>query len=153
MPCKECESGMWKWGERGDCQYESLSDCEEANTEYYLDEVAPKIDAEETNLDIDHQFDFTSKQMEELHTNGELIVTVEGEDEDGEPTTMNIKFTYNAEEEVEEVDDEEKKKPNYKAEEITNEDLEKEYAKLTVSMLDDELDEYIDKIAKSIKKL
>jgi hypothetical protein len=35
MPCKECENGLWKWGETGECQYDSLSECEEANKDYY----------------------------------------------------------------------------------------------------------------------
>ena len=33
MPCKKCEEG-YKWGETGDCQYDTLQDCEDANTSY-----------------------------------------------------------------------------------------------------------------------
>ena len=35
MPCLECENGKWKFGETGKCQYDSKSDCETANKDYY----------------------------------------------------------------------------------------------------------------------
>ena len=31
MPCKKCENEKWKWGENGECQYDSKEACEEAN--------------------------------------------------------------------------------------------------------------------------
>lgn len=31
MPCIECEDGKFKWGENGDCIYDSQEECEEAN--------------------------------------------------------------------------------------------------------------------------
>jgi ATP-dependent Clp endopeptidase proteolytic subunit ClpP len=34
MPCKKCESGKYKWGDYGDCKYDSLSECESANSGY-----------------------------------------------------------------------------------------------------------------------
>jgi hypothetical protein len=34
MPCTKCEEGKYKWGETGDCQYDTLQDCEDANTSY-----------------------------------------------------------------------------------------------------------------------
>ena len=43
MPCKECENGKVKWGETGDCQYDSISECEEANKDYYEDMKETKI--------------------------------------------------------------------------------------------------------------
>ena len=82
--------------------------------------------------DVDYTMSFTQEQMEELHTNGEIIVHIEEEGKE-----MVIKFTYNPEE----VDEDEM------------EEMNKEYNELTTSMLDDELDEYIDKIADSIKRL
>ena len=39
MPCYECEQGKWRFGETGDCQYESKSDCETANKDYYAEET------------------------------------------------------------------------------------------------------------------
>ncbi len=35
MPCEECENGNVKWGQSGDCQYDSIAECEAANKDYY----------------------------------------------------------------------------------------------------------------------
>jgi len=37
MPCEECENGKWRWGESGECQYDSKSQCEESNADYYAE--------------------------------------------------------------------------------------------------------------------
>ena len=127
MPCEQCEEGLYRWGENGECMYETLEDCQLANQDTYLEEtLKPKSD-----VPVDFVMNFTKEQMEELHREGEVLIEVEG-NEEGEK--MNILFTYEAEEEREEVE-------------------EVEYDKLTASMLDDELDEYIDKIVDSIKDL
>jgi hypothetical protein len=34
MPCKECSEGKYKWGETGECEYDTLQECEEANASY-----------------------------------------------------------------------------------------------------------------------
>jgi len=34
MPCTKCEEGKYKWGKTGDCQYDSLAECESANHAY-----------------------------------------------------------------------------------------------------------------------
>ena len=34
-PCEECENGKVKWGKTGDCQYDSIAECESANKDYY----------------------------------------------------------------------------------------------------------------------
>ena len=34
MPCKECTEGKYKWGETGECQYDTLQECEDANASY-----------------------------------------------------------------------------------------------------------------------
>tara|TARA_R110002020_G_scaffold126884_3_gene284870 strand:- start:210 stop:623 length:414 start_codon:yes stop_codon:yes gene_type:complete len=137
MPCEECEEGgKYKWGETGECQYETLEDCQLANQgEYLEEELKPQADEP---VDVDWTYNFTKEQMEVLHEEGELLVTVEKEEDE----SMTLLFTYDNEEVEEEL------------EEIKEDDeLEREYAKLTMSMLDDELDEYIDKITESIKKL
>tara|TARA_R110002020_G_scaffold225959_5_gene436318 strand:- start:16087 stop:16470 length:384 start_codon:yes stop_codon:yes gene_type:complete len=127
MPCEECENGLYKWGATGECEYQTLEDCQTANQGEYLEEtLKPKYNHEE---DVDYTMNFTQEQMEELHTNGEVIIHIEEEGNE-----MVIKFTYTPEE-------------------VDAEELEKEYDELTASMLDDELDEYIDKIADSIKRL
>jgi acetylornithine deacetylase/succinyl-diaminopimelate desuccinylase-like protein len=128
MPCEECEEGLYKWGENGECMYETLEDCQLANQEEYLEDVVKKEKYNQEE-DVDYTMNFTQEQMEELHTNGEVVITVVEDDKE-----MVIKFTYNPEE-------------------VDVEELEKEYDGLIASMLDDELDEYIDKIADSIKKL
>ena len=127
MPCEQCEDGKYKWGETGECRYNTMEDCQLANQDAYLEEtLKPKSD-----VPVDFTMHFTNEQMEELHENGEVLIEVDGKEE-GEK--INILFTYDI---IKEEEDE----------------LEEEYAKLTKSMLDDELDEYIDKITDSIKKL
>ena len=34
MPCTKCEEGKYKWGETGECKYDTLQDCESANSKY-----------------------------------------------------------------------------------------------------------------------
>jgi len=43
MPCEECENGKYKWGKTGDCQYDSVAECEEANKDYYEEIKETKI--------------------------------------------------------------------------------------------------------------
>ena len=137
MPCEECENGKYKWGETGECRYDTMEDCQLANQGEYLEEtLKPKSDIP---ADVDWTYNFTEEQMEVLHEEGELLVTVEKEEEE----SMTLLFTYEKDEVEEELEEEEEEE----------DELEIEYAKLTKSMLDDELDEYIDKITESIKKL
>ena len=35
MPCKECKDGKVKFGESGECKYDSIAECEAANKDYY----------------------------------------------------------------------------------------------------------------------
>ncbi len=39
MPFYECENGKWKFGQTGDCQYDSKETCETANKDYYAEET------------------------------------------------------------------------------------------------------------------
>ncbi len=146
MPCELCEEGMYKWGENGECMYETLEDCQLANQEEYLEEtLKPKYEEE-----IDWTYNFTEEQMKELHENGKLIVKVEKEEQE----SMTLLFTYDREEKEEEREEELEEDKREDDERIdVEEEKEREYAKLTVAMLDDELDEYIDKLTDSIKKL
>ncbi len=34
MPCKKCNDGKVKWGETGECEYETIQECEDANPDY-----------------------------------------------------------------------------------------------------------------------
>ena len=81
--------------------------------------------------------------MDVLHEEGELLVTVEKEEEE----SMTVLFTYKKPEVEEELEEEKEE------DEKEEDELESAYAKLTRSMLDDELDEYIDKMTSAIKKL
>jgi hypothetical protein len=138
MPCEQCEEeGKYRWGENGECMYETLEDCQLDNQGEYLEEqIKPAYDKP-----VDFTMHFTKEQMEKLHGEGEVLIEVEG-NEEGE--TMNILFTYDKEEREEETEE---------IEEIEEIEEEREYGELTVAMLDDELDEYIDKLTDSIKKL
>ncbi len=100
MPCEECENGLYKWGQTGECQYETLEDCQLANQGEYLEEtLKPSYNHEE---DVEYTLNFTEEQMKELHSNGELIVHVEDGDRE-----MVIKFTYDHEETRQEHEEEE----------------------------------------------
>ena len=34
MPCTQCKEGKYKWGETGECEYDTLEECETANASY-----------------------------------------------------------------------------------------------------------------------
>ena len=146
MPCELCEEGLYKWGENGECMYETLEDCQLANQEEYLEEtLKPKYEEE-----IDWTYNFTSAQMKELHDDGKLIVKVEKEEQE----SMTLLFTYDREEKEDDREEELEEDKREDDKRIDKEEKEeREYAKLTVAMLDGELDEYIDKLTASIKKL
>jgi HK97 family phage prohead protease len=40
MPAKECDNGKWKWGESGECIYNSEQEANDANADYYDTEEA-----------------------------------------------------------------------------------------------------------------
>ena len=35
MPCKECENGKYKFGNTGECKYDTLTECQQDNKDYY----------------------------------------------------------------------------------------------------------------------
>ena len=37
MPCKKCKDGKYKWGNTGECKYDTLEECEKANPKHYED--------------------------------------------------------------------------------------------------------------------
>ena len=56
MPCKKCKDGKVKWGERGECKYDTIKECEEANKDYYektTSIVEPVIEDDNEALAID----------------------------------------------------------------------------------------------------
>ena len=34
MPAEECNNGKWKWGETGECEYDSQEEAEKDNEDY-----------------------------------------------------------------------------------------------------------------------
>ena len=56
MPCKECKDGKVKWGNSGECKYDSIAECEAANKDYYekttsIVELVIDDDSEELAID------------------------------------------------------------------------------------------------------
>ena len=43
MPCTKCDNGKWKWGENGECKYDSKDACEIANPKHYKNLKSTKI--------------------------------------------------------------------------------------------------------------
>ena len=41
MPCTKCEEGNYKWGETGECKYDTLESCESANSKYNKTQPTP----------------------------------------------------------------------------------------------------------------
>jgi hypothetical protein len=39
MPCKKCKDGKYKWGNTGECKYDTIEECEKANADYYEEEL------------------------------------------------------------------------------------------------------------------
>ena len=97
MPGEQCEEGggKYKWGENGECQYNTLEDCQKANQGEY-EETDPMSDKP-----VDWTYNFTKEQMDELHENGELLVEVEKEEDE----SMTLLFTYDKKREEEELEE------------------------------------------------
>ena len=56
MPCEECENGKVRWGKTGNCEYDSIAECEAANKDYYekttsIVELVIDDDSEELAID------------------------------------------------------------------------------------------------------
>jgi hypothetical protein len=82
MPCKKCDNGKWKWGERGECKYVSKDACEQANPKHYENLTNTKIveliiadESEELTIDaislvtspaIEQNFVFFGKEKNNL---------------------------------------------------------------------------------------
>jgi len=82
MPCKKCDNGKWKWGERGECKYISKDACEQANPKHYENLTNTKIveliiadESEELTIDaislvtspaIEQNFVFFGKEKNNL---------------------------------------------------------------------------------------
>ena len=81
MPCKQCGK-KWKWGENGECKYDSKDACEKANPKHYeslkntkIVELVISDDSEELTIDaislvtspaIEQDFVFFGKEKNNL---------------------------------------------------------------------------------------
>jgi hypothetical protein len=65
MPCTKCEEGKYKWGETGECKYDSLEACESANTKYNKMQPTPlgKKTYEEYEKEL-KEFNLSSQRVE-----------------------------------------------------------------------------------------
>ena len=39
MPCTKCKDGKYKWGETGECKYDTLEECQAANPDHNYEEI------------------------------------------------------------------------------------------------------------------
>ena len=89
MPAEECNNGMWKWGETGECKYETQQEAEEDNEDY--EEVKNN---EKMNNTKDKRHIIS---IEEDETTVTIVYEKDIHDED----------YHNEEEEIEEIEEEE----------------------------------------------
>ena len=83
MPCTKCKDGKYKWGETGECKYDSLDACESANHKYKKMQPTPlgkktyeeyEKELKEFNLSS-QRFDFNSvKVLEKLASQMDKVV-------------------------------------------------------------------------------
>lgn len=75
MPCKQCENKKYKWGNTGDCKYNTLAECEAANKTYDIVELVIDDDSEAIAIDaislvsspaIEKNFVYFNKQKNNL---------------------------------------------------------------------------------------
>jgi predicted nuclease with TOPRIM domain len=65
MPCTKCEEGKYKWGETGECKYDTLDACESANHKYSKMNPTPlgKKTYEEYEKEL-KEFNLSSQRIE-----------------------------------------------------------------------------------------
>ena len=39
MPCTKCKEGKYKWGETGECEYDTLEECQKTNPDHHYEEM------------------------------------------------------------------------------------------------------------------
>ena len=74
MPCTKCKEGKYKWGETGDCKYDSKEDCESANHKYNKMNPTPlgKKTYEEYAKEL-KEYNFSTVYKVDLATIPELV--------------------------------------------------------------------------------
>ena len=73
MPAIKCENNKWKWGENGECMYDSQQDAEDSNTDYRdmtnlnskgYDNAVSLI--KEGKYNTDEEWDFTAEDGDKI---------------------------------------------------------------------------------------
>ena len=78
MPCTKCEEGKYKWGETGECKYDSLDACESANHKY--SKIKPTPLGKKTYEEYEKELkEFNLSKVEKVHLTrmGDLRKAVE----------------------------------------------------------------------------
>ena len=63
MPCIKCEDGNWRWGESGECKYDSLASCEADNVDYSAE------------IEYDYKLNFTFNKAQQREVRAALSNT------------------------------------------------------------------------------
>ena len=73
MPCTKCEEGNYKWGKTGECKYDTLQDCESANSKYNKMQPTPlgKKTYEEYEKEL-KEFNLSSAKRIDLSLSGDI---------------------------------------------------------------------------------
>ncbi len=77
MPAEECNNGMWKWGETGECKYETQEEAEKDNEDYYRDQVGTII-SDGIELPVFDTIEEAEKEAEKLGGTGYHEHTIDG---------------------------------------------------------------------------
>tara|TARA_R100000789_G_scaffold98583_2_gene102795 strand:+ start:564 stop:1526 length:963 start_codon:yes stop_codon:yes gene_type:complete len=95
MPAEECNNGKWKWGETGECKYDSQEEAEKDNEDYYENneeknkEIEVEVEEKSTEMQLDKRHIISVTENDDTYT----IVYEKDRDKDEE------------EEEVEEIEE------------------------------------------------
>jgi hypothetical protein len=86
MPAEECNNGLWKWGETGECKYDSQEEAEEDNEDYYENneeknkEIEVEVEEKSTEMQLDKRHIISVTEDDDTYT----IVYEKDRDKDDE---------------------------------------------------------------------
>jgi len=86
MPAEECNNGKWKWGETGECKYDSQEEAEEDNEDYYENneeintEIEVEVEEKSTEMQLDKRHIISVTEDDDTYT----IVYEKDRDKDDE---------------------------------------------------------------------
>ena len=108
MPAEEYNNGLWKWGETGECKYESQEEAEDDNIEYE-EEQNNKIMKKESKI---KEIDGDKRHIISIEEDDTTVTIVYEKDIHDEEEEEIIDEEEAIEEEVEEVEEEEEEEEN-----------------------------------------